>query len=182
MSTIYDQAPKAMGAMLNKVFNKHHRDLVAAGVTLDLLVACRETADGEEPEPVFTHGEVTKTRKTSLMDRAAGRPDASIIIDRVFGWDRLSEARREAVLFRALQKLELCFDQNGELKRDDHRRPKLKIRPYDWEHSGFESELELYGEASVASAQLTRFMDAHNQWALFAMPGTEEVKIEPKLN
>ena len=184
MSTNYDQAPKEIAAAVEKVMKQHHRDLVSTGVTLDLLVAFKDTKDGQ-PQPAMRtrgHDVLAKTSITSLIDRAAGRPDAKIIIDRVFGWDRLGEGPREALLHRELQKLELQFDKDGELKRDDHRRPKLKIRPFDWEHSGFESELELYGEASIASKQLTHFMDSHGQFALFPGPGIVEVKIDPDKN
>jgi hypothetical protein len=182
MSTVYDLAPKEITALAAKVMHAHHGDLESAGVTIHVLVAyCYDKAG--EPQPAMKlrgHPVLARTSITSLQDRVRGLPDAKIVIDREYGWTRLSESRREALVDRELTKLVLQFDDEGDLKLDDHSRPKLKIKPYDWSIEGYESVAARYGEASVEIQQVTRWSEQWGQLALFPLAGTKPVTMEVK--
>src|SRR5437879_10098625 len=118
MATGYDKAPQPITALVAQVIHDHHPELEAAKVTIQVLLAHKYDKDGE-PEPAMkTRGQVVlaKTSITNLQDRTRGIADAKLVIDRTFGWERLAEARRIALIDHELTHLNLSLDHDGLVK------------------------------------------------------------------
>jgi hypothetical protein len=108
---------------------------------------------------------IAVVRLIPSKDRAAGLPDARITID-ADTWHDMPAAERRAVLDHELHHLDVVgawAKGNGEnpkrfvCKTDDNGRPKIKIRPHDWELGGFRVIAARHGEkaAEVRSWQAT---------------------------
>lgn len=180
MSVTYEQAPEAeVGAMVARVMAEHHKHLHALGVTIETLFARKLDKEGEPAAAIVVRGQVcgAKISITSLQDRARGIADAKLIIDAEYGWERLPKDQRIAMIDRELCHLTIATDKDGEPKHDDHGRPKLKYRHFDYEISGFTSCLENYGEASIEAKQIRLFQELNGQYCLFQTPASLEVHL-----
>ncbi len=89
----------------------------------------------------------------SHLDRVAGKADADLKIDEE-NWNGLTDRQREALLHHELLHLEVKSDEEGHVQTDDCGRPKLKIRPHDWEAGGFNQVAEAYREDSPEAIAL----------------------------
>lgn len=180
MSVTYEQAPEAeVGAMVARVMAEHHKHLHELGVTIETLFARRYNKD-DEPEPaIVIRGQVcgAKISITSLQDRVRGIADAKLIIDAEYGWNRLAQTARIAMIDRELCHLTLATDKEGNPKVDDRGRPKLKYQHFDYEISGFTSCLENHGEASIEARQIRLFQELNGQYCLFQTPASLEVNL-----
>lgn len=182
MGTGYDKAPKEVLSVVEAAMHDHHAELEAAGVTIQVLFAHKYDADGE-PEPAMkTRGQqiLAKVSITNLQDRTRGIADAKLVIDREYGWARLSEFRRAALIDHELTHLNLTMDQDGMVKLDDRGRPKLHMRHHDFEIAGFGEILGRHGEAAVEAEQIRRFSEEYGQLCLFPLPGTTLVQPSPQ--
>lgn len=180
MRVTKDKAPDGAINMVTAMMFEHHKDLHNAGVTVEVLFASKLNKD-EEPEPpmmVRGHQALAKISITSDDDRLLGIADAKLVIDAVYGWDRQTEARRQAIIDHELTHLELVRDKDDQIKVDDHGRPKLKIRHHDWELTGFAEVCERHGEAAIEAREMTRWAEQWGQFALFPLRGTTEVKVK----
>ena len=175
----YDKAPKEVIALVQKVMHDSHLELETAEVTVQVLFAHKYDKDGEAEPAMKTRGQivVAKTSITNLQDRTRGIPDAKLVIDRTFGWERLADARRAALIDHELTHLNLTLDQDGQVKLDDRGRPKLHMRHHDWELTGFQEVCERNGEAAVEVYEMVRWQETYGQYALFPMRGVKEVKV-----
>jgi len=179
MGTIYEKVPAEVRNLVETVLTHHHQELMTAHITLNILFAFSYDKDGE-PLPakkIRGHQALAWTSVTSLQARARGLPDAKIVIDRCFGWERLAESRRTALIDHELTHLALVFDKDGDMKEDDLGRPKLQLRHHDWELTGFAEVAERHGEAAVEVHEMVRWEEAYGQYALFPLKGTTEVKV-----
>lgn len=182
----YEKASSEVMTVIDKVMLLHHKPLVDAGVTLQVLMVHKYDKDDELVPAMVVRGHVAlaKTSITSHQDRARGIPDAKLVIDAEWGWGRLAESRREFLIRHELTHLIVVTEELVESevtvsrpKLDDCGRPKLKIRHHDYEIGGFDSLLE-EGEASMEAREITLFMDSHSQYSLFPLQGTKEVKVK----
>ncbi len=119
-----------------------------------------------------------KIKVTSLKDRSIGRGDVELLVDGD-QWAKFEMDERRAVVDDVLHGLELRFrtvtDSDGndqeEVQRDDRGRPKLRIRPHDFEIAGYHDVAERHG-ASLPQVQLLRelYTDRmrRQQWFPFA--------------
>jgi Putative phage metallopeptidase len=180
MTTVYDRVPETVMKRITKAMHDYHGELEAAGVTLQVLWAFKYNIDGESEPAMKVHGQVAlaKTSVTSLPDRVRGIPDAKIVIDREFGWLRLSETRQTALIDHELTHLRLALDQDGAVKLDDAGRPKLRLRHHDWELTGFAEVAERHGEAAIEVHEMVRWQESYGQFCLFPLRGTQEVKVD----
>lgn len=155
MATIYEKcdedAPqsKAIAAMMHK----YHVDLEKAGVTVECLLATNP--DGS---PVKHHGWpcYAKIKIMSLEQRVAGSADARMVID-LDRWSDLHENQRNALVDHELEHLELVLDKLKKPKRDDIDRPKLRIKPHDYELTGFDSVIRRHEDAAIEVANYRKF-------------------------
>jgi putative metallopeptidase len=178
MATVYDKAPLVVQTTVLEVLHQHHGDLESAGVTLNILFAYQYDKDGEAlpAMKVRGHQALAKISITSLPDRVRGLPDAKLVFDREFGWVRLSDSRRQALIDHELTHLMLVFDAEGDLKLDDCNRPKLKLRHHDWELTGFDAVAKRHGEAAVEIHEIIRWQEEYGQACLFPIQGVIETR------
>lgn len=164
MATTYELCGPEVTSLLAIVKSQHQKALEDAGVTIDAMFA---DAKGEPAIKVRGYPAAAKISVTSLQDRVRGIADAKLLIDRE-AWSRLSESRRIALLDHELEHLDPVIDALG-LVLDDLGRPKLRMRPHDFEMGFFESVYKRHGEASMENAAISEFQDRYGrQLLLFA--------------
>lgn len=130
-------------AHLNKLF---HPDLIAAGVTFDLLSVA---TDGDGPA-LTLHGVEADAivSTTNVKQRAKGAADVEIVFDEA-KYLFMSDAEKDALVDHELEHVELKRDaKTNSVKLDCRGRPKIKMRPHDAEFGWFTSVAERHGEAS----------------------------------
>src|SRR6185437_13224275 len=179
MATGYDKVPIEVTEMVAEMMHEHHPELEAAGVTVQTLFAFKYDDETGAPEPAMkTRGQtvLAKISITNLQDRVRGIADAKLVIDRAFGWERISNGRRQALIDHELTHLNLTTDADGMTKLDDCRRPKLHMRHHDWELTGFAEVCERHGEAAVEVHEILRWQEEYGQYAMFPLKGTTEVR------
>lgn len=150
--TTYQAADGTVADLVQRVMREHHPALADTGVTVSVVMAAKETEE-EGAVPALKRNGLdiaAKIQVASLVDRARGLPDTKLTVDQ-FAWDRLAERSRIALIDHELEHLQLV----GET--DDLGRPKLKLRPHDWELTGFARVVERHGEAALESQQVARF-------------------------
>lgn len=189
MPTTFERAPKAIEAMVQHALEKYHPELHKEGVTIDCMIARGIDKDEMDCHALKRGGYAidAKTQVTSLVDRARGIADAKLTIDS-FDWNRMSDKRKAALIDHELEHLDLVAikptKKNGfeeGWKRDDLGRPKLRIRPHDWELTGFKDVVERHGENSHEAAQFAAFRDEYGQLNMFG-PNVLQIAIENSVN
>ena len=163
----YQKANAEQQLLLEDVRDEFHQDLVKAELRIGMLLAYgTRTEDGEITSPAITHNGVKcagLAKITSLRERALGMPDAVVIVDgdRWPAWD---EGRRRALLDHELQHFEIQHEPDSLFpKADDLGRPKLKIRPHDFEVGWFKDVAGRHGEASFEVEQAKTLLDSRGQ-------------------
>jgi len=170
MPKTYEIADANTRELIEAVRGQHHPSLQSHGVTIGGLFVSSENKDGEEMPALKHRGfpVAAQIQITSLADRTRGVADAKLTIDR-FVWARLPDASKRALLDHELAHLLIATDKHGAPKFDDIGRPKLKIRPHDWELNGFVDVAERHGEAAMEMRALRAFR--HEQLPLFCPNG-----------
>jgi hypothetical protein len=155
MPTLTAPKPDAFD-LLRKVRSKYHGRLDENEVTVGLL---RAWPNETEENAVKLHGYpcAAVVKITPYAQRVLGIPDAVITLDGR-AWDRFSEKERVALLDHELEHLELAVDSEGNLKSDDHGRPKLRMKLHDWELGGFAA---VAGRHGTAALEVQSFRNAH---------------------
>ncbi len=175
MSMTYREAGDLIKALVDKVTQQSHPELAREHVTISTVIASRDTKKLGACQALKDRGLpiAAKTSITSLADRARNLPDAKLLIDD-FAWQRLSSQRREALIDHELEHLDVLTirptKRNGfasGTKYDDLGRPCLKLRPHDWELTGFQSVAERHAEASIEAMQFAAFRDEYGQLNMF---------------
>lgn len=144
--------------MVELVMSRYHQPLVDAGVTLDIMIALPKETDGTDL--VRLHGRecYATIGINSYKLRAQGLADATLRVDGI-KWRDLTERERAALIDHELLHLELRTKvedhETGQevVARDDMDRPKLKIRPHDWEIGGFDLIVSRHGEHAIELEQ-----------------------------
>lgn len=175
MGITYERASDETQRLINRVLIEHHGELHDAGVRIDALMACkidRETGEQSQALKDRNYPIAAKIQVTSYADRVRGIADAKLTID-AYAWSRLPETRREALIDHELEHLDVVIDKEGQIKRDDLGRPKLKIRPHDFELGWFTAVAERHGEAAIEVREIQHFHERWGQLCLFPMAGTE---------
>ena len=165
MST-YEIAPREVQERLERILFRHHKPLLAAEVQIRVIMAHAAVGDDGEPTgPALTAGGYQAAglaRIVNERDRAAGGPDAQIVVDGD-RWIEWSEAQRDALLDHESQHFELRT-KDGDVVLDSLRRPKLRLRKHDHQFGWFAAVAERHGEASFEVQQAREiFEGAHGQ-------------------
>lgn len=169
MSTTYDRCPFAIESMMNELLCAYelHQPLLDNRVKIDLGFAMAERNE-KTGEPVGfalkQHGvrALAKVRIIPLKDRVMGRGDAEILIDKDW-WDTATEPEQRAVLDHELCHLEVRFNESGVVK-DDFNRPKLQLRPHDYQIGWFVNVAKRHGPASAEVQQARQMQDESGQY------------------
>jgi hypothetical protein len=148
----YDKAPPEVSELVAEIIEQHYQDLKQAEVSIECLQAkapIKKKTGLPNGPALKLHGwpcaaivSINNEKK-----RAEGVADATITID----WDRWpewNEDQRRALIDHEIHHLVIARDKFGGIKEDSLGRPKLKMRPHDWETSGFKVIAERHGEAS----------------------------------
>jgi hypothetical protein len=188
MGITYEKAGPAHDAtvLVAKVIDKHRPDLAAAGVTVTCLLAYAGKDKAGNPKPaVKHHGREAwaVVKRTSLKDRVAGQSDAIITIDDP-KWETLNDIQREALIHHEIEHLQLKLDPTEAVEAqiadlDDHNRPKLTMKPHDWEVTGFRATVEKYGVQALDWKQTVDFMQGEDGQFLMGFAGEGGAKEQP---
>ena len=164
----YAIANEEINLTIQKVMKENHQELFNEGVTITALIARSENGPAIKVRGCEAAGCI---RITKLAERTLGLGDAVMILDgeRLDAW---SSKRLQAVIDHELRHLVVARSKKtGEVQRDDQDRPKLKIRPHDFEFGWFARTAELYGEDSYEVSQAREIVSA--QFVQLLLPGFE---------
>jgi hypothetical protein len=164
----YGIANEEVNLTIQKVMQENHGDLHAAGVTITALIARSEEGPAIKVRGSEAAGSI---RITKLTERTCGLGDALMILDgeSMIAW---SSKRLQAVIDHELRHLMLAKNKKtGQIQLDDEGRPKLRIRPHDFEFGWFARTAELYGEESYEVSQAREIVAA--QFVQNFLPGFE---------
>lgn len=149
MPTIYERcdADAPQTKVIAAMMHKYHVDLEKAGVTIECLLATN--AEGKSPLKLHGWPCFATIKVMSYKDRVAGAADARMMID-LDKWAELHEDQRNALVDHELEHLELIINpKNNQVKRDDLNRPRMRLKPHDYELSGFGSVARRHKDASI---------------------------------
>ncbi len=164
----YSIANEEVNLTIQKVMKENHGDLHAAGVTITALIARSEEGPAIKVRGSEAAGCI---RITKLAERTLGLGDALMTLDgeRMDAW---TSKRLQAVIDHELRHLMLAKNKKtGQIQLDDEGRPKLRIRPHDFEFGWFARTAELYGEESYEVSQAREIVAA--QFVQNFLPGFE---------
>jgi len=164
----YSIANEEVNLTIQKVMKENHGDLHAAGVTITALIARSEEGPAIKVRGSEAAGSI---RITKLAERTLGLGDALMTLDgeRMVAW---TSKRLQAVIDHELRHLMLAKNKKtGQIQLDDEGRPKLRIRPHDFEFGWFARTAELYGEESYEVSQAREIVAA--QFVQNFLPGFE---------
>jgi hypothetical protein len=166
----FDPAPERVNQVIREVIDEYYPDLVEAGAKIGAVFAYATVdKDGEKTGPAMTKDGrqvLARIKRNSEEDRAAGKADATITFD-ADEWRRLDDeldgARRQrALVDHELHHLVVLREKEGNrVRTDDKGRPLFKMKPHDWEITGFKAVVERHGPASYEHEEANRFRDTY---------------------
>lgn len=143
-----------------------HKPLLDARVKVDFIFAHADVdANGIKRRPAIVHGGVRALgycRRLGLKDRTMGRGDAEIVLDGDW-WIEATAKQSRALLDHELHHIEVVTDKHGRVQWDDLGRPRLKLRPHDFEFGWFIEIARRHGVASQECVQAKVMVDAAGQ-------------------
>jgi hypothetical protein len=163
MTTTCRPADDETTDLLQEVMGADHPRLAEVGVTVLLQFA---EAEGGPALKLHGYPAYAIVRVVPLKDRAAGLPDCRIAIDQS-AWEEHDEGWRKALLSHELEHVAVQEDEHGNVKEDALGRPKLKLKPHDFQLGGFIRTVEKYGKEAVESQQ---YRDLHNMMTQLKFP------------
>lgn len=172
----YSAPPSDVSDMADEIIDLHHQRLSEAGVSIDFLFAhATRDKNGDPTGQALKHRGLACAGLCKIVPyklRVQGHSDAEIILDGD-RWDEWSNDQKRALLDHEITHIELCFDGEGNLKRDDLDRPKLRLRPHDYDFGWFADVAERHGQHAFEIDQLNRFMKSETFTQRF-LPFMEE--------
>ena len=171
MPTTYQLADDPVTAIVCAVMRQYHRDLVEVGLTCTVMMAWAAKDDHGEPlAPALKHHGwpvAAYIKINSLKDRVEGKSDCTIFLD-ADRWEELSEESQRALIGHELYHLVVRRDDEGNVMSDDVGRPKLKMRPHDYELTGFAEIARRYGNDALEVQQFRAVVGKHGQLLMWA--------------
>ena len=181
----YSKAPAEAEQTIERMRDRYHPQIRDAGVTITCLFAfplTDENGDSKGPALKFQGYPAQAVVKIiGLKERTDGRADAEIVVDGD-NWPTLSDKEKDALIDHELEHLELKYDKDGLLVRDDLDRPKLIIRKHDVQAGWFDSIVRRHGRASPELRQYEKFKEVHyeQRWLPYLdKPDTTPVEATP---
>lgn len=166
MSTTFDHADTATLALARGVMKQYHPELADVELTFNVLLATPgKNENGEPIGPALKHHgwpALAIVKLNSYQDRVEGKPDITIKIDADW-WKEHSEPEQRALLDHELMHVKVRIDDDGNALADDCGRPKLTMRPHDWEFSGFRIVAERHRDHSQELQQAQALVDQYGQ-------------------
>lgn len=157
----YDQAPPETHERIAALIERFHPDLKKVGIRIDLLMA---SSDVEDAHAVTCGGypAYAVVKILGPKERAMGRGDAEIVIDRD-EYEAMTQAKRDALLDHELYHLNVKLGRDGKAKLDDHSRPCLKMRKHDRQFGWFDEIARRHQENSIEVQQATQIREEAGQ-------------------
>lgn len=155
----FRQAESEDQALLAAVLNRYHPDLAKHGVTVGLLAAAGGLALHGYPAAALV-------RVNALRLRVQGAPDCTVELCHE-SWQQRPEAERRAILDHELEHVVILFEKDGKPKTDDAHRPKLRLKPHDFQIGGFKNVIERHRECALEARQIadaTKYIQGLFQW------------------
>lgn len=159
MATFYEKCNSDVMELGARIMRAYQPELIEYDVRITYLFASSST-----DRPAVSVGGYpcyAKVKIVPLVQRADGRADAEIVIDKL-AWESADDVQREAMLAHELWHLDL-HRKDGTPQFDDAGRPKLKMRKHDVQHGWFHAIADRYGDSSVEVLQAKQFADKHGQ-------------------
>lgn len=155
MSTKIEQAGEDVIKLARQIQKDHHPDL--ADVAVDVLMKAWFDSDGTPTPGMTRHGVPASAmvKVCSEQARAQGAGDAVIVIDAA-AWESMHPNERAALLDHELEHIEPTD------KTDSHGRPKLQLRPHDWELAGFRSVVQRHEDAAPEQRAYAEFAQSES--------------------
>lgn len=183
MPKTYSSDDGEVGDLIAKLMKTEYRALAEAGVTVEVFMARNDTGDA-----VTLHGWPCQAviKINNLENRTAGLADARMIVD-ANRWERKSAGERRGLVAHELHHLDLIRHKQGQVKKDDMDRPRLRMRKHDWELGGFDTIAERYEadapEVQVAARIWKRLDQMEIDWTTAAMKEAtvDTAEREPEL-
>ena len=189
MPVWYSPAKEEDHELLARVIEKWHPDLMEAYPTPDrqyddpaedFATLARNAAariglvmahpDPESDKPAMLAKGIrilAKIKANSEADRVAGAPDATITLDAAH-WKEMAEDEVDgyrqafALLDHELYHLEVRREKDSKrILTDDAGRPKFRMRPHDWEITGFRAVAERNKQHAAEVIVARRFRDEY---------------------
>jgi hypothetical protein len=186
---IITQCPAGVSLMGAEILKKHHgaiTDLVPRigyyfvefdNETLERhkKKAAKALAKGiilDPPAVLKLHGVrcAATIRVNSYADRVQGKPDVTVTIARD-SWEAFSDEQKLALIDHELEHLLPDLDDEKNPRSDDLGRPKFKMRPHDWDLSGFASVVRRHGRAAVEVKTTVNFITSADGQMLMEFGG-----------
>ena len=186
MATYEDPSNKMEEAFEDvRKFDAHHERLKDVSIAVMSAHASRDEDDEPKGEALSARGRpiLGMIRIMSTEDRAAGNADVRVILngDR---WGQLSAAMQRGVVDDCLTQIEVVKEEGGVTKRDEHGRPKLRRRAWDYELCGFHDVAQRHGASSVEVHNFRVLFDQYGQTYLPLLAPDERpvnyLEITPK--
>jgi hypothetical protein len=155
----YREAGGDVLKLLERLKQDRYPDLVEAAATIEVL-AC---FGGLKLRGWPAHALV---KVNSHEQRVAGLSDARIVLNGD-SWEEQSDGEKEAILEHELYHLEVLREPGGAVKTDDCHRPRLKLKPHDFEVCGFYAIIERH-KTAAKEMQALAHLAAKVQRELFA--------------
>jgi hypothetical protein len=166
MANKFEKIGADIQTLFDEVLEEHHQELIAIGVSFDILIGYAPKNDeGERTGPALKiHGLPTNSMSgiVNLKNRVKGNADAEIILDGDT-WPTLQDDQKKAILDRALEYFVVARNIDGEVIMDTHGRPKLKMRQPDWNFSLFNSIAARHGAASPEVETMKSFAKTQSE-------------------
>ena len=158
MPKVYSPADDEVFALAKAIRKEHHPMLDKAKVTIDILFVESESV------PVLSqHGAAAYAivRIVAGKERAAGRSDAEIVIDKE-AWLAMEVETQKALLDHELHHL-IVVQKDEEIQWDAQERPKLKLRKHDFQVGWFHAIANRHGKHSIEVMQAHRLATEYGQ-------------------
>lgn len=173
----YERCPLEINQRASDVLCRHdtYKPVVEAKIKIDFIFASGDRDEtGELANDAITKNGVRCFGLCKIVgpkDRAMGRGDVEILIDRDW-WGDASEERQDALLDHELHHI-VPREKNGTFVVDDQGRPKIKMRAHDYEFGWF----TIVAKRNVVSTETDQArqiyeIDGQTYWPF--LKGTEE--------
>lgn len=143
---------------------QEHRD---ARLQIDVVLAFADRdEDGEKLNDALSKNgrrALGIARVIRKKDRAMGRGDAEIALDGDH-WETSNDAEQLALLDHELYHIVLKRDRDGNVKKDDMRRPMVRMRPHDDEIGWFRVIAARHGVNSAERQQAEQMFEEAGQY------------------
>lgn len=171
MATTYTHADADTLALAKGVLKECYPDLVELELTYGILMAQAEKDEHGEPKGAALkhHGvpALATIKINGYGDRVEGKPDVTIKLDEDH-WHGITDAQKRALLDHEFAHLVPRTDEEGNVLADDCGRPKLRMRPHDYELTGFHAVIDRHGEHAAEVIEVRALAVSEGGQRLFA--------------